>query len=421
MPLVNYRLMYDAAVRAGMSAGSNATVLWPGRLDSRNQTLTPNPDVVYLMPFFDTSEGPVVLEVPPARGGAINGSVMDCWQGAIDDVGVAGVDQGAGGRYAILPPGFADPLPDGYLPLPSPTVRGFALLRSIPAGSTDDDLAAAVAYARQVRVHPLGADPSTSRTVEVAGPFEAAIPYDHRFFETLHAALQPEPWLERDRAMIDTLRTVGVVRGEPLALDDARTALDDAAAEARDLLDARYERVVRPFTDDARWGLPLDDELVRAFGTGFAERESYPVDARGLTYTFAFFSARHLGTGQFYLMALADRDGEPLDGAASYTLRVPPDAPVTQYWSATVYDRGTHTLLRGIDRAGRSSQSAGLMTEDDGSVVLHFGPTAPPGAEANWVPTDPARPFEVLFRFYGPEPALFDKTWRLSDLVRGSS
>jgi hypothetical protein len=51
-------------------------------------------------------------------------------------------------------------------------------------------------------------------------------------------------------------------------------------------------------------------------------------------------------------------------------------------------------------------------------VEVSFGPEAPAGEESNWVPTRPGGGFEVLFRFYGPEPPLFDKTWRLPDIER---
>lgn len=149
MPAVNYRLMYDAAGRAGMR-GDNEIVLWPALMDWRNQTLTPNPDVTYMLTFHDTSAGPVVLEVPPADDGTINGSVMNCWQAPIEDVGPAGVDEGRGGRYLILPPGFDGEVPNELIPLPCDTVRGYGLLRSIPAGSSDRDLAAAVDYALHV-------------------------------------------------------------------------------------------------------------------------------------------------------------------------------------------------------------------------------------------------------------------------------
>jgi hypothetical protein len=50
-------------------------------------------------------------------------------------------------------------------------------------------------------------------------------------------------------------------------------------------------------------------------------------------------------------------------------------------------------------------------------VDLCFGPTALAGKESNWVPTKPGRQFEVLFRFYGPEKPLFEKTWKLPKRV----
>ena len=39
----------------------------------------------------------------------------------------------------------------------------------------------------------------------------------------------------------------------------------------------------------------------------------------------------------------------------------------------------------------------------DGSVDIYFGPKAPAGKESNWIPTDPAREFELMVRLYGPD------------------
>src|SRR5262245_277180 len=71
MPAVNYELMYQEMVRKA-GGGFNQILWWPRLLDWKNQTLTPNPDVIYLMPFFNTKDvGPVVLEIPPADDGLI--------------------------------------------------------------------------------------------------------------------------------------------------------------------------------------------------------------------------------------------------------------------------------------------------------------------------------------------------------------
>jgi hypothetical protein len=91
---------------------------------------------------------------------------------------------------------------------------------------------------------------------------------------------------------------------------------------------------------------------------------------------------------------------------------------VKQYWSVTLYDFATHALIRDVSPASRSSQAPGLQGNTDGSVDIFFGPEAPEGREANWIPTKPGGRFEALFRFYGPDKALFDKTWVLPDIEK---
>ena len=98
---------------------------------------------------------------------------------------------------------------------------------------------------------------------------------------------------------------------------------------------------------------------------------------------------------------------------------MPANAPVKQYWSATAYDRATHAP-HSRDARGRAARhkTPGLQKNADGSVEIYFAPKAPAGKESNWVPTQTDGGFEVLFRFYGPEKPLFDKTWRLPDIEK---
>jgi hypothetical protein len=115
MPAVNYDLMYQAMVRETKGT-FNQIVYWSRLPDWKNQTLTPNPESIYIIPFFNTKDaGPMVLEVPPADDGSITGTIMDCWQSALEDVGPAGTDKGKGGRYLILPPGYEGKPPEGYI------------------------------------------------------------------------------------------------------------------------------------------------------------------------------------------------------------------------------------------------------------------------------------------------------------------
>src|SRR6476660_7046649 len=94
MPAVNTLLMYDQMVKAGGKPGE--IIYWGKPMDWHNQTLTPNPDTLYLMGFYDTkAAGPMVVEIPPAGAdGSLNGNFMTLWQTSLEDVGLLGVDKG---------------------------------------------------------------------------------------------------------------------------------------------------------------------------------------------------------------------------------------------------------------------------------------------------------------------------------------
>jgi hypothetical protein len=424
MPAVNCDLMYQAMVRE-LKGAFNQIVYWSRLPDWKIQTLTPNPDAIYLTPFLNTQDvGPMVLEIPPADEGSITGTVMDIWQCALEDVGPAGVDKGEGGKYVILPPGYEDKLPEGYIPLASDTYQGYALLRSIPKSGDESDVARAVSYGKRIRLYPLSQAPKPPTTIFVDAVdvvYDSTIPYDLRFFESLNRVVQTERWLERDKAMIDQLASIGIEKGKPFHPDPrTKDILNDAAREAHAWLVARYEALIsmQSFYEGGRWARPGSRELFEGQASFFAKSDAYPVDVRGVTFSYAYFTPKHLGTGSSYLLTIADQDGRLLDGGMTYRLSVPANAPVRQYWSATVYDRATHAPIRNAGRPSRSSQTPGLQKNADSSVDIYLGLTAPPGKESNWIPTSAGGGFEVLFRFYGPEKPLFEKTWRLPDIEK---
>jgi hypothetical protein len=422
MPIVNFDLMYQAMAR--INGSFNQIVYWSRLPDWKNQTLTPNPDSIYLIPFINTKDaGPVVLEIPPADDGTIVGSVMDCWQAAIEDVGPAGVDKGSGGKYLILPPNYKEKVSDDYIAMPSGNYQGYALLRSILKSGSEADVAKAVAYSMRIKLYPLSqaANPAPTNFVDAIDTlFDANIPYDVRLYQSLSRMVQYEPWLLRDKAMIDQLTSIGIEKGKPFEPDSkTQEILKDAAREVHEWIDLWYETVFSPpYYEGTRWAVPILHEVMTGLATSFANPDTYPVDGRGLTYSYAFFSPKHPGGGQFYLMAIKDKQGGALDGYNTYRLTVPANAPVKQYWSATAYDRATHGFIRDMKKLSRSSQTQNLVKNADGSVDVYFGPKAPAGKDSNWVPTDPKGKFEVIFRLYGPEKALFDKTWKLPDIQK---
>ncbi|MDF3881838.1 DUF1254 domain-containing protein [Cupriavidus basilensis] len=420
IPAVNYDAVYQAMVRA--NGHTNQIAYWSRPSNWKSQLLTPNSEVLYVIPFINTKDvGPIVLEIPPADDGVINGSVVDCWQTALEDVGPAGVDKGKGGKYLILPPGYKDTVPDGYIALPSQTFQSSALLRSIPKSHDAADLAAANAYLKRIRLYPLSeaSNPPPTRFIDVADTlFDGTIPYDLRFFQSLDRMVQTEPVQTKDKLMYGWLASIGIEKGKPFKPDPStKRILQSAITEAHAWLENRYLTVPPPYYPGKQWFFPAEKEVAPSHGT-YELPDRYLTDARGTIYHWGFSSIKHAGTGQYYLMTTKDKEARFLNGSDHYRLTVPAKAPVTQYWSVTVYDRTTHAFIREMKVPNRSSLEPGLQKNTDGSVDIFFGPNAPAGHEANWIPTKRDAEFEVILRAYGPEKPLFDKTWQLPDIVK---
>ena len=421
MPAVNYDLMLQEMLTK-TAAKQNEVLYWSRPVDWKNQTLTPNPDALYFMVFFNTNQaGPIVIEVPAADSGSFAANIDTVWQMPLEDAGPYGADKGAGGKYLILPPGYKEPTPDGYIAIRSETFAGYGLFRANLPSHSDADIAAAAAYGKRLRVYPLSqasSPPETKFTDAKDVGFDSTIPYDSRFFQSLDRIVQAEPWQTRDTAMIDQLKSVGIEKGKPFAPDAATTAiLNTAASEAHDLLDRDYDAGFPRFFPAASWAVPAFPALVQAGSSGYAEPDMYPIDARALTYSIGYIGIKRLGTAQLYLIASKDKDGAPLNGGKAYQLHVPPNVPVDQYWSVTAYDRRTHALIKNMPRASRAS-NAEVQKNADGSVDIYFAPQAPAGKDSNWVPTDAKGGFEVLFRIYGPKKEFFDKIWVLPDVEK---
>jgi hypothetical protein len=423
MPVVNYDLMLQEML--GKTDGRvNQVVYWGRPLDWHNQTLTPNPDAIYFMAFFNTKDGPIVLDLPPGDdNGSFNANIVTVWQMPLEDAGLHGADKGKGGKYLILPPGYADKAPDGYITLQSDTLGGYMLFRSNLRSHDSAEVARSIEYGKRFKVYPLAqaSSPAPTKFTDAKDViFDSTIRYDASFFEHLDRIVQNEPWLERDRAMIDPLKSLGIEKGKPFKPDDATTTLlTDATREAGAWLEAKYDAGLPPFfSATSRWTYPAPPDLIKVMQEAYADPNLYPIDNRGMTYSYAYVGLKRLGVGQFYLISIRDKDGQSFDGGNTYRLTVPANPPVEQYWSVTAYDRQTHALIRNMPRASRSSQIPDLQKNADGSVDIYFGPAAPTGKDTNWVPTDPARKFELMFRAYAPTKVLFEKNWVLSDVEK---
>lgn len=100
---------------------------------------------------------------------------------------------------------------------------------------------------------------------------------------------------------------------------------------------------------------------------------------------------------------------------------MPEDIPAAAFWSFTVYDNQTRSLLhtpQRYPRAGSQSYPTPAAQADaDGSTTIYFGPTKPAGAkDGNWIQRMPGKGWFVLLRLYSPLESFFTKEWRPSEI-----
>jgi hypothetical protein len=100
---------------------------------------------------------------------------------------------------------------------------------------------------------------------------------------------------------------------------------------------------------------------------------------------------------------------------------LPKGIPEVNFWSFTVYDNMTRSMLdtpQRYPRAGSQSYpSPAAEPNADGSTTVYFGPTQPAGVKrGNWIQTMPGKGWFTILRLYSPLEPFFAKTWRPSEI-----
>jgi hypothetical protein len=144
-------------------------------------------------------------------------------------------------------------------------------------------------------------------------------------------------------------------------------------------------------------------------GLGTIDRPDWKIQDRAEAYATRAAAARgglwgNHGYEATYAMAWTDADSHPLDGAHNrYELRLSPPPPVDAFWSLTMYDASKFYLVaNAIDRYSIGDRTAGLESDDDGSVTIYIQ-RDPPAEDkrSNWLPAPDGR-FRPLMRMYEP-------------------
>jgi hypothetical protein len=381
--------------------------------------LTPNSETLYGTTFLALDhDGPTVVEVGPGVLGLVN----DMWMRPVADMGLAGPDEGKGGKYLFVPPAYTGALPQsGYFIVHQQTYGAWVLLRGLldPKGNE----APAQALLRQTRIYPYDkrdAAPTMTFVDATGKPFDTTTPGDIRAFEWLSDLVQHEYPQALDPDAAGMLQTIGIDRDKPFKPDDRMHRILDEAAHAGSYMAQAVSFAPRdpaPVREGSYWqagltGYPtfaddratLWDPMIRMgwFATGAAKAMNAPKPGTGSQYVWTYF----------------DNGGQWLRGEISYRLHLPPNPPAKNFWSILVYDNWTRAIhANGQKVAGKNSYDRALAKNADGSIDIYFGPKAPLGKEANWIRTVPGKGWFTIFRLYGPLQAWFDRAWVPDDIV----
>lgn len=432
----------------------NEVTVFSELMDAKSLFLTANADTIYFMAGLDLSKGPMVIEVPPQ----VLGIVQDAWFRWVIDLGVPGPDRGEGGKYLIVPPGYEGSLPEGEFNIAhSKTTHGVWFARAFMENGNDPK-PVVEQIKKLTKVYPytaggvgtpiaeflagkakLSAVTPTPPTVfhEGSGKVMNTLPpNDFSYFEMLNEVVQEEPATSLDPELMGPIAAIGIVKGKPFA-PDARMkkilaeALTVANATSRSLFMSPRDKSWF-YYDNANWQnmlfatghefetpIPMiTKEGVKPFpATGYRQLDARRAFFYGVTGITPAMAMRLPGAGSTYLWTMLDAQDNYFDGAKTYKVTLPKDIPAAKFWSFTLYDTMTRSMLdtpQRYPRAGSQSfPSPAAEPNADGSTTVYFGPIQPDGVKrGNWIQTMPGKGFFPCLRLYSPLEPFFAKTWK---------
>lgn len=436
----------------------NEVIVFSELMDSKSLFLTANADTVYAIGILDLTKGPMVLEVPPKFLGAID----DQWFRWVIDIGLPGPDRGDGGKYLIVPAGYEGELPvGGYFiahartnrvawfgrsflqnksdpKVPADTIRKFTKVYPYQAGGVGTPIAEFLEG--KATLGKITAPPPTKFHEGSGKVMNTVPPNDFSYFEMLNEIVQQEPATSLDPELMGPLAAIGIVKGKPFAPDARmKKILTDGLA----LANATARSLFMNPRDSSWFYYPGSSWFNYLFVTGYEFETPIPMitkegakplpptgyrtmDARtnffyGITGITPAMAMRLTGIGSQYLLATLDANKNYFDGAKTYKVTLPKGIPEANFWSLTVYDNISRSMLdtpQRFPRAGSQSYpSPAAKASADGSTTIYFGPTQPAGVDrGNWIQTMPEKGWFLILRLYSPLEPFFAKTWRPSEV-----
>ena len=227
-------------------------------------------------------------------------------------------------------------------------------------------------------------------------------PNDWTFYEMLDQVVQREPATSLDPELMGPIAAIGIIKGKPFA-PDAR--MKKIMTEALTLANATSRALFMIPRDPSWFYYPNSSWFNYLFQTGYEFEtpiplitpegvKPFPTTGYRTMDAHEFFLRRHRHHARHghaphwrrsqYLLAMTDADKNYFDGAKTYKVTLPKDIPEANFWSFTLYDNITRSMLdtpQRYPRAGSQSYpSPAAEPNADGSTTIYFGPTRRPAS-----------------------------------------
>jgi hypothetical protein len=380
--------------------------------------VAPNVDTLYSSAFLDLAAEPIVFQWPDMGDRYFLFPFLNAWTD-VTSFGSRTTGQGAG-TLVIAGPAWDGSVPAG-ITLPADTLHSHVptnlawMIGRIYCDGTPKDYKAVHAIQDQLRLTPLSAFGSayTPPVGQVDPAIDAVTPPVTQvntmpaaaYFGALPTLMAANPPYPADAPILANMAALGIAPGKPFdyaTLDQAVQQAQEAGAKAGlERIESQQDTVTKT---DGPWTLSPG---AGDFGTDYLFRAVFALIGLG----------GNLSADAIYPMATVDSAGEPLTGANRYVVHFDSEPPVKGFWSLTAYDAPRFLIANPINRyAIRGSDP--LVKTADGSFDLYLQAESP-GAEreANWLPTG-TETFAPYLRFYWPEEALIDGTWKLPTITK---
>jgi len=416
-PVVSFQTFYEGPKEKGLDWFD--FIIADDFGNSNSLILTANTTTIYIQSNLTLKNGPVVLEVPNSP---FVGMIDDFWQRSLTDVGLAGPDKSKGAKYFIVPPGYTGEIPsEGYIIIKATQNSHNFMIRGLVQNG---DVAATVASLKTTKLYPWSdrKAPKPNKFVSLTNADINTIPTPGlAYWQSLSNYINDNPVEERDRFVMASLKYLGIEKGKPFNPDERQkkiliegAKLGDAMSRAT--LFAPRIANAKVWEDRSwKWAVLLNPDQ---------RSENYEqIDERlhwffGAIYMTPAMALKKAGPGSQYIQTFTDSDHNWINGSNSYKMTLPANVPAKDFWSITLYDAQTRSLVQNKSTKPAISSYDKLKVNADGSVDLYFSPTAPKGLESNWIETLPGKGFFVWLRCYHPTEALFDGSWKMNEVVK---